>query len=201
MEALIKYIHNKQFWTDFLWLTAEDRTYPELENAIVSLPITDRLMLQLELDEDFSLLSLLLVERSKEEGVEIAWDDEAHPHPFALRLEELDAISDAASRYPGYNGPSALPFLLLFRFTAVLPEEWHRFETKLTAAFNSLQLFTAEELGELIAHITHMKFLDFHWIHTGQNWVLVGDDAYSLRNHHNDQFPFAQLEEIIQSLG
>ncbi|MBP1989344.1 hypothetical protein [Paenibacillus eucommiae] len=201
MDIINKLAYNKSFWSDYLWLTEVERTYPELENYMVIMPVHDQMIFKLELDEDFSLLSLLLATKADDEGLEIAWDDQAHPHPYVFRFEELERISDAIGRHPDYRGPVALPFLLLFRFTAVLPEEWDRFAQVVKESFQSLYIFNEEELAELLAHIVRIKGLEFQWIQEEQGWVLVGEDAYSSRNRHNHEFPFALLENSGSSLG
>jgi hypothetical protein len=71
--------------------------------------------------------------------VELAWDDLAHWHPFALRWDELDLICRAVALVDPGQHPGA-PLALLCRFAAVFTDkELLAYAEAVDAAYTSLR--------------------------------------------------------------
>ncbi|HEY8460198.1 MAG TPA: hypothetical protein VIM99_07445, partial [Blastocatellia bacterium] len=106
-ESLRPLIGTRRFWTDFFWITeVEEDAYLDLEDCRVELPLAGGYGVSLSLNEELCYHSLGFIS-PRAETVEIAFEDEAHAVPYALRWEELElicrtiALQDPELPHPG----------------------------------------------------------------------------------------------------
>ncbi|WP_340024642.1 hypothetical protein MHI24_05885 [Paenibacillus sp. FSL K6-1096] len=196
--------HDKTFWARYDWRLQDDFAYPELEEEPISLPVTDEVSLVLETGDDFSYISLLL-EDGEGELTEIAWDDEAHFHPFVLRLDEWQRLSQQTAARTGV--PEWIPALLLQRFVGYdSPAELEAIVRQGMEMRQLSGLYSADELAAWPAHPLLAEpylwdRLDRHWREQPPyGWVCEGEDAYSLRSAGNPDFPFGAWNRILGNL-
>jgi len=196
---MIHYLHSimnqQEFWTDYYWLTQEDRSYPALADHPVELSLSEEYALLVDIEEELLDVTLLLSGRSGLEPVQLGWDDQVHFHPYVFRWAELEAIS----RHFRAEDPDAgfIPFLLLYRFAAVTQQEdLNHIRSTVEAAWRSLDLFSEGEIQAFIKQT--IRPLDTaEWTqHPRFGWVLEGE-AYSLRQAENEDFPHADLQKLL----
>ncbi len=196
--------NSKLFWDRYEWRLQDEFAYPALEAQPIKMKITKDIALLIETGDDFSYLSLLFEEKGKE-IVEIAWDDEAYGHPFALRIEEWGLLSLylAARHYTEVW----IPGLLLERFVGYSSRS--ELEEILKQGLEMRQLsglYTPKELEDWSKHPmlkaeTHWESVDRKWqLQEPYGWVLEGQDAYSLRNVDNPVFPYEAWNRMIATL-
>lgn len=198
-------MHDKTFWARYEWRLQDDFAYPELEEEPVRLPVTDQAGLVIETGDDFSYISLLL-EEEDEDLIEIAWDDEAHFHPFVLRMDEWQRLSQQSAARAGM--PEWIPALLLQRFTGYdSPAELKTIVRQGMEMRRQSGLYSADELAAWPAHPlldnpSLWDRLDRRWSEQPPyGWVCEGEDAYSLRAVGNPDFPFDAWNRMLASLG
>jgi hypothetical protein len=77
---------------------------------------------------------------------------------------------------------------------------WH--PPMLRAAVAESGLFTAEEAAWVESYTRTILRGDFLWeLDPGRGWVADGEDAYSLRNRWNPDFPFVLLRQLLGAVG
>lgn len=223
---------NPRFWTDYFWLTriSAELGYAELVNYEVLLteqestelqkygvdrdnwqycrltyPVGDEYSLILQFDPCIDEVDLTLCKRDSS-CKRIAWDDQAHPYPEALRWEELDlickcvALCDPSLPHPG------LPLLLLCRFAPItdsdqadstLPLLWE--------AWHSLNLFSDQEIEKFIS-LVDRRGHGFEWKRDNQHgWIMHQESRhqnqgplYTLRFSESLEFPFTEFEGMME---
>lgn len=200
-----KALYTKTFWERYFWELQDEFSYEFLEDNPIRFRLTAQDTLLLDPGEDLSYISLGY-RYKKEEEIEIAWDDEAHFHPYVLRFNELLAIVERIAAV--HQIETWIPALLLRRFVAI--ESLAEFQTVSAWEFGMRQasgLFTEDELQEWLEKNKHLD--EAYW--NGRSgkwsdqepygWVFEGEDAYSLRNPANDSFPFQQWNRMLAELG
>ncbi|GBF73836.1 hypothetical protein PA598K_02159 [Paenibacillus sp. 598K] len=196
---------DKKFWARYEWRLQDDFAYQELEEEPIRLPVTDEVDLVLDTGEDFSYISLM-IDDGDEEMIEIAWDDEAHFHPFVLRMEEWQRLSRQISSRAGV--PEWIPALLLQRFVGYdSPGELEAILRQGMELRRLSGLYTADELAAwpehpFLAQPSLWDKLDRRWREQPPyGWVFEGEDAYSLRIAGNPDFPFDAWNQMLASLS
>ena len=195
---------DKKFWARYEWRLQDDFAYSELEEEPIRLPVTDEADLVLDTGEDFAYISLMF-DAGDEEMIEIAWDDEAHFHPFVLRMEEWQGLSRQIASRAGV--PEWIPALLLQRFVGYdSPAELEAILRRGMELRRLSGLYTADELAAwpehpLLAQPSLWDKLDRRWREQPPyGWVFEGEDAYSLRIAGNPDFPFDAWNRMLASL-
>ena len=196
--------HDETFWARYEWRLQDDFAYPELEEEPIRLPVTDEASLVLETGDDFGYISLLL-EDEDGELIEIAWDDEAHFHPFVLRMDEWERLTRETAARAGV--PEWIPVLLLQRFVGYdTPAELEAIVRRGMEMRRLSGLYSADELAAwpmhpLLADPPLWDRLDRRWREQPPyGWVCEGEDAYSLRSPDNPDFPFGAWNRMLAAL-
>jgi hypothetical protein len=208
-SELLTLAKSRRFWTDFFWITETVRHgYPELADCRVELPLPDGSRMLLLLDKALCYFSLQFAAPGSE-PIEIAWDDQAHWHPDVLQWRELEAICRfSVIRDPEISHPGIL-LLLLQRFAPIcVGDDVDRIVALLETAWRRLDLFSANEIRELIER-TDARDAEFSWQReesTG-NWYLTqerdirgrGKALYTLRTPKG-AFPFSVWRAAFEAV-
>jgi len=202
--------HRKEFWTDYFWITEDDDVYyQEVRNHPIEFRISNEYALSLSIDPHLWEDTLYLIHPGSGEPVQLAWDDQAHFHPNALRWNELEAVCRCvAKREPEMEHP-AIPLLLLFRFAPITgADDKTAIRNTLVSACRSLRIFTDDEVASLLDEVFLLSEevlgirRDWHWVRAPDlGWTLEGEDEwslYSLRRAINNSFPFGPLEAAFE---
>jgi hypothetical protein len=192
----------RHFWTDYFWFTENQSGYAELEDSSIVLPLPGEHQLILTIAPQFSEVTLYLADTSAAwEPIQLGWDDQAHWHPDVLRWEECLAIcrwcarSDARLPHPG------IPLLLLHRFAPITAgDDLQQATEALVQACQLVGVFSDEELHDILDRADHSED-DYHWTYDHESgWTLCGEDAYTLRGPHKDEFQFTVLENALDGV-
>lgn len=200
-----KVFYTKTFWERYFWKLQDEFSYEFLEDNPLRFRLTAQDTLLLDPGEDLSYISLSYQYKNEEE-IEIAWDDEAHFHPFVMRFNELLAIVDQIAA--AHQIETWIPALLLRRFVGI--ESFAEFQTVSAWEFDIRKtsgLFTDDELQEWLEESKHID--EAYWndcyrkwsYREPYGWVFEGEDAYSLRNSANGSFPFQEWKRMLAELG
>lgn len=200
-----KLFSSKKFWDRYFWNLHDEFSYGILEDNPIRFHLTEYDTLLLDPGEDLAYISLAYQYKTENE-LEIAWDDEAHFHPFVLRFTELQAIVDKIAAV--HNVEKWVPALLLRRFVGI--ESFAELQTISAWELEMRKtsgLFTEDELHAWFEkskqdHENFWNDCDRKWSYqepTG--WGFEGNDAYSLRNANNSHFPFQQWNRMLAELG
>lgn len=200
-----KVFYTKTFWERYFWKLQDEFSYEFLEDNPLCFRLTAHDTLLLDPGEDLSYISLGYQYKNEEE-IEIAWDDEAHFHPFVMRFNELLAIVDQIAAV--HQIDTWIPALLLRRFVGI--ESFAEFQTVSAWEFEIRKksgLFTDDEIQEWLEESKHMD--EAYWndcyrkwsYREPYGWVFEGEDAYSLRNSANGSFPFQEWNRMLAELG
>lgn len=198
--------YSRLFWDRYEWRRQDDFAYEFLEDHPVPMKVSGEFTLLLDPGEDFCYISLEFLEQGKE-GVEVAWDDEGHFHPYVFRVEELQAVSERIARL--HQVPVWIPGLLLRRFVGIDPVNEQERESALQWELELRRqsgLYKEEELDAVI-HPTSRPAAGLHTGKSGRSWrfqspygwIMEGEDAYSLRHPDCAFFPFAGWNRMLQS--
>jgi hypothetical protein len=192
------------FWDRYEWRLEDDFSYECLKDQPIRMDVTDHIALLLDPGDDFCYVSLALQERNNED-IEIAWDDQAHFHPFVLRFEEWKLIS--AHLAQKYETEIWIPSLLLRRFVGV--ESCTNYDSVFAWELHMRRisgLFTEEELQcwPRQKEFEDPKFwesYDRKWVHKEPyGWVFEGSTAYSLRQSKSPSFPFEAWNTMMNAI-
>lgn len=193
---------SRTFWDRYEWRLQDDFSYERFEEQPIRMRLTPQASLVLDPGDDFLYISLCFQERGKEE-IEIAWDDEAHFHPYVLRVDEWQAIAAHTARM--HKTDMWIPGLLLRRFVGVDSAEALAAVTALELDMRrDSELYTAEELEAwpIPEPYRDPAFWDTcgrKWMRRDPwGWIFVGEDAYSLRRPENPDFPFEAWNRMIR---
>jgi len=132
----------------------------------------------------------------------MGWDDQAHWHPHVLRWKELEAICRClAVRDPRLAHPG-IPLLLIYRFAqGDADDDPNAVRATIAAGWRSLNLFSESEIVQAVQQTdTHVipREGDRQWVwEATHGWVNSRDEAYSLRQAHNERFPFALFNGML----
>jgi len=199
-----KLANSKKFWARYEWRLRDEFAYATLEDHPIKMKITEEASLLIDTGDDFSYLSLLFEEKG-EELLEIAWDDEAYCHPFVLRMEEWELLSQHIAAQ--HHIELWIPALLLQRFVGYSSRS--ELEAIIKLGMEMRQLSGLYEVTELEYWPTHpMLEAETLWDSIDRNWrkqapygwIFEGQDAYSLRNAGNPDFPFVIWNRMIAAL-
>lgn len=197
----------KIFWDRYEWRLQDDFSYRSLEDRPIRMKVTQDASLLLDTGDDFSYISLGFEEKGKEE-VEIAWDDEGHPHPYVMRMDEWKLLSRRIAAQ--HKTDIWIPALLLMRFVGFSTRTELEAIVEQGSAMRRLSgLYTEEELQGLTTHellqdLGYWSAMDRQWqFQEPYGWTLSGEDAYSLRGGGADNpgFPFDAWNRMIASVG
>ncbi|MFD0715356.1 hypothetical protein [Paenibacillus sp. GCM10027626] len=200
-----KLFYSKKFWDRYFWDLHDEFSYEILEDNPIRFHLTENDTLLLDPGEDLAYISLGFQYKGEEE-LEIAWDDEAHFHPFVLRFNEFQTIVDKIAAV--HEVEAWIPALLLRRFVGI--ESFAELQTISAWELGMRKtsgLFTEDELHTWFEKSKHVdeKFwnnCDNKWNYQEPfGWVFEGNDAYSLRNSANSYFPFQQWNRMLAELG
>ncbi|MBX9693507.1 MAG: hypothetical protein K2Z81_14050 [Cyanobacteria bacterium] len=215
------------FWERYLWMVEDEHQYSELITQSRSasfgpqateakspstatcrfdFSLSSGYGLAIETDPQFCSLELILLTPVGAE-FEIAWDDQAHWHPHALRWIELEVVCKAVGmEQPDLQGLSGLTLLLLARFTAIMTDdEWDYAQEQLSAEFERLGITNSYIQGTLMERIDcrntgcSWKNIENGWVVSQSEGVEHDNMCYSLRNEENDSFPLADLGQLVES--
>jgi hypothetical protein len=132
----------------------------------------------------------------------LGWSDHAHWHPYFLRLEELDLITDYLKKFDSKWIDSDIPFLLLFNFLCVVDEKSEEYvKNKIKTIFASFNL-KLSDMVEKGFHILYRIRKGYYWqLDSESDWVVLEDEygPYSLRNkmYEEHKFPFKEWKNMI----
>lgn len=197
--------YSKKFWDRYFWDLYDEFSYEILEDNPIRFHLTENDTLLLDPGEDFAYISLGFQHKDEDE-LEIAWDDEAHFHPFVLRFNEFQTIVDKIAAV--HEVEVWIPALLLRRFVGI--ESFAELQTISAWEFGIRRtsgLFTEDELHAWLEKSKHddgtfWNNCDRKWNYQESfGWVFEGNDAYSLRNPANNYFPFQQWNRMLADLG
>ncbi len=210
-------LDERSFWDAYVWSPDGDR--PDgFGSYAIDLYVADRQGLRLSVGSDDDLYLL--------------HPDLLHPphlgllnnyhcwHPFALRWEELDAISRRVSERAGFPHPG-IPLILLAGFTLPDPDQRTEALDMLRLAFDTIGLFDATAIDKLVDRYDYrdesaitpyqgpadrffaeepvIHKLSRRWVRNAQcGWVMEGDHGYSFRVACNDAFPFGTLWDLVR---
>jgi hypothetical protein len=135
---------------------------------------------------------------------QLGWNDQAHWHPNALRWQEIDVISRACSRVSVELEHPGLALLLLWPFSALGDDE------PVEDAFASvLAAWRSLDLPEADAPLDGADFRGQHvrWVCDARGrWYPLQEETretrmalYSLRHPDNEQFPFDELDSLVNA--
>ncbi|GGD57902.1 hypothetical protein [Paenibacillus nasutitermitis] len=196
---MIHYFHSimkqQEFWTDYYWMTEEDRSYPALADNPVELRLSEGSALLVDIEEELMDVTLLLSGRLDGEPVQLGWDDQVHFHPYVFRWAELEAIS----KHLRAEDPDAgfIPFLLLYRFAAITQQDdLNHIRSTVEAAWRSLDLYSEGEIQAFIKQTIRPLDNAVWTLHPRFGWVLEGE-AYTLRHAGNEEFPYDDLQKLL----
>ncbi|WP_229106713.1 hypothetical protein [Paenibacillus sp. 1001270B_150601_E10] len=197
--------YTKTFWERYFWKLQDEFTYDTFEDNPIHFQLTAQDALLLDPGEDFAYISLGYQHKDEEE-IEIAWDDEAHFHPFVMRCHEYQAIVNQISAE--HQLEAWIPALLLRRFVGV--GDFAEFQMIMAWELDMRKasgLFTEAEMQDWLEE--SKQWDEDYW--NGCNatwkyqerygWVYEGEDAYSLRNSANPSFPFLKWNRMLAELG
>lgn len=192
------------FWDRYEWPLEDDFSYECLDGQPIRMDVTEDIALLLDPGDDFCYISLALQEND-DEDIEIAWDDQAHFHPFVLRSQEWKRL---ATHLAKKNDTEIwIPALLLRRFVGV--ESYNDYVSVLAWELDMRRvsgLFTEEELQSWpkLMEFEDPKFwenYDRKWfLKEPYGWVFEGSTAYSLRQSENPSFPFEAWNRMMDTL-
>ncbi|MFF2481408.1 hypothetical protein [Paenibacillus sp. NPDC058071] len=193
--------YSKTFWERYYWQVQDDFAYEMFDDHPIRFQLTEHDALLLDPGEDFAYISLIYQHKDEDE-LEIAWDDEAHFHPFVFRFSEYQTIVYQIAEKN--NIEVWIAALLLRRFVgsdnAAEQQAIDEYEMDMRKKSG---LFTEDEWNERFEErVLFDEVLDRKWAYRlPYGWVLEGEDAYSLRSPANDGFPFQQWNRLLTELG
>jgi hypothetical protein len=136
----------------------------------------------------------------------LGWWDNAHWHPYFLRIEELNLITEYVKRFDAKWSDSEFPFLLFFSFLCVTDDDTEqRVKKKIKVIFDSFNL----KLGGMVEqdfHFLYKAHKDYHWhLDSESDWVVLANryGAYSLRHklyEEQQKFPFEEWKDMISQI-
>lgn len=212
-EPLLKAMRERQFWTDWFFLTDAhlgdysaicNREEPSRDSTRrhhqIDFALPDSFGLSLDVSEGLGYFNLDLVAPDGSKTT-LGWDDQAHWHPHALRWEELDAfcryiaLTDPTLPHPG-------PLLIVSRFAPLCHgEDSDHVFSLMQSAWRTLNgLLSPTERREVLDRIERRQE-GFRWrFDEDIGWTLYQDDPnrwtlYTLRQR-DSEFPFAALQEV-----
>lgn len=195
----------KTFWERYFWKLQDEFCYEFFEDNPLRFQLTANDALLLDPGEDLAYISLGY-QYKDEEGIEIAWDDEAYFHPFVMRFNEFLAIVDQIAAV--HHIEAWIPALLLRRFVGIESfAEYHKVSAWELDMRKTSGLFTEDELDEWLEESKHLDEAYWHefnkeWkFQEPYGWVFEGEDANSLRNSVNSSFPFQKWNRMLAELG
>ena len=196
---------SKKFWDRYFWNLHDEFSYEILGDNPFRFHLTENHTLLLDPGEDLAYISLSFQYKAEDE-LEIAWDDEAHFHPFVLRFHEFQVMVDKIAAVDDLE--KWIPALLLRRFVGI--ESFAELQTISAWELEMRKasgLFTEDELHAWFEkskqdHENFWDNCDRKWSYQEPfGWVFEGNDAYSLRSSANSHFPFEQWNRMLAELG
>jgi len=199
-EPLQSLVKLKNFWTNYFWLPPFTE-FPGLESCRVEFPVTAGYVLTLSFPERLLYYSLGFRHPAAAEPVEIgSWSDEGSSHPFVLRWQENDLICRCVARNDRSLPHPGIPALLLSRFTPFLGCDRDVAGAVLRHAWQSLGLFTEQEIDHLMERVCMLLSPEVHWVKDAQfGWVLPEWCSMQCLRTPGSWFPFAQYYRMIEA--
>lgn len=210
-EPLKPLIQTRRFWTDFFRITHQDidtDTYNELQDCTIDFLLGDTGHgLSISLQSYISEISLSFISSSpKTKKLVIAYDDEAHWFPHALRWEEVNLICDAVSSVDPELKESGVLLPFLSRFAPICQgDDVDWIVGIMGAALAKLDVFSEKEIRDILEKYD-ARDAGFRWRYDDvvSGWCLEKHDdgtsarrgLYSLRTV-SDGFPFKTWPLII----
>lgn len=200
-QEIFDILHTKTFWQRYNWLLFDYFNYAELETPLF-FPMPGGYGLSLDLGGDFNYISLGFLVNGQE--TELAWDDEAHFHPYVLRYGEYRRLVERTAQ--AMRLPEWLLALLFNRFVGLDKND----DLTKVLAWDATQwqasaLFSQTELDALLSKTVFWQRSALAPEHLWQEiddrgWCYTGADAYSLRSADNPDFPFADFNAMLNML-
>jgi hypothetical protein len=223
-DRLRQLVATARFWSDYLGDEVFGEPVTDLpSDSYLELPLSPKHSLRIGYfwraspGEDFiSATDLRLLNKASGRETVLGWRwDDGHPHPHALRWEELDligqlqAVNDPESAHPG------IPLLLLLPYVASIVGTDHALGLGLlNKALRSLGLFTEQQIRYRLSTFNRSPAAtEWRCVHP-YGWVCNtlgknsleggGRRIYSLRQPPRSpsgncpQFPFAEWNECMR---
>ncbi|MGV9770770.1 hypothetical protein [Streptosporangium sp. NPDC003464] len=209
-DELTARMADPDFWGAYLFEDdAPESDLDDEESFTADFQVGEGLALVLDLDVVTGYFDLALVAPELAEPITVGWDDQAHPHPHAMRWSELDLLARALAVHdPQFRHPGPV-LALLARFVVldehddpdvITPLMDAAFQTVRPRPGNGLRPETRDwfELRDL-------RGCGLRWT-TGDNGHLTVEqidpdsapyDLYSLRTPGSTDFPFTAWTALL----
>ncbi|MBY0563012.1 MAG: hypothetical protein K2P58_02400 [Hyphomonadaceae bacterium] len=172
--------------------------------------------LRLDVALSLSMADLYIVHPNLPEPAQIAYTDQAHWRPHALRVEEVEMFCGGVQTTLAPDSPSIPLFdqtsevlrqfsesaarVLLAPFTVATREDEQR---QYAAVTDSLAIlgFVPQEIAALKERAffpVFGRYQGVEWIEVQSKWVVAGDYAYAFRGEENAAFPHRELNDVIR---
>jgi len=182
-----------------------DDPFPELDDVTLEFRVSadSASALLLDLDLDVDMYTLFIDGPGTGNPIQLGWWDLARWMPYALRWQELDALSRCIARRITDERLKGLPLLLLSRFVPTAQVDGpETVRQAMTAAWQGLKLFESDEIADLVGAMMGGGLEGNAWSwqrDPNLGWVLAGEEAdgYSLRYKGNETFPFSMVNELF----
>jgi hypothetical protein len=177
----------------------------ESETVYFNFYCSETYQLQIEFKPDVFGGDTYIYLLKDEEKLLLGWSDHAHWHPYFLRIQELDLISEYLKKFDDKWIDSDIPFLLLFSFLCITDEKIEEYvKKKIKVIFNSFNPKLVS-MVEKDFHILYRVRKGYYWqLDSELDWVVLADEygPYSLRNklYEEHKFPFKEWKNMITQI-
>jgi hypothetical protein len=201
-------VRTPEFWYEYLYLDdeVEDSSSDLWTPWEITFPLGTSTALQLDADR-FASINLSVVTRGS--AIQVAFDDQAHWHPHALRWSELEAISRRVAVLSPSHAHPGVVLLLLTRFAPIASEADADLALPLIRTAWLDVGVDAANVQEGLLRICDFRRTSVSWREVpSRGWCIEQNESnmaekqhlYSLRVQENDEFPWAEWRELMVQL-